>query len=526
MRVANIMKNIIKIFLASNILAFGSVDLTAADATVSSSGNWSESSTWGGSYPGSAVDTLNFTQGGLELVVDSNASAKQILLHDDDGYTNNASIVINQGVSFNIGGISPAIKGADNPAPSGDNWKTILTFSGAGTLNISLPQSSYISYGKYIFNADVVNDGPTNLSLQLSNATMDVNGTWNGNQTIDMFANSVLNVNGSMNVYNVKGWAQCNINVNAGGTLNIQKNPNYSWATGMYGRIGTVDGSLIVDSGAENSERYSLRLGCDDNNRWDGKWTIGSTGTIKVMSYSKYYFQVRNTALTINSAAKSLYSNNTILFGGYSANASGGSIGDTSVVFNTSNPFTVSTSSQAESSFAIGLVNASGKKAASSVKFTLNADNSFGEIEFFQANADVANTLQADSVLTIAANGHLVNIGKLSLEGADYSELAEDHVYLKLQALTDWTVQLANIETVNTQLIFEDDSYEVYKTSNIQFSTAEDSDTYLDAYLVKNKLDENGYFINTSSAVPEASTYAAIMGVVALAASLLRRRRR
>ncbi|MFR6032380.1 MAG: hypothetical protein ACLUKN_03870 [Bacilli bacterium] len=43
-------------------------------------------------------------------------------------------------------------------------------------------------------------------------------------------------------------------------TLNIQKNPNYSWATGMYGRIGTVDGSLIVDSGAENSERYSLRL--------------------------------------------------------------------------------------------------------------------------------------------------------------------------------------------------------------------------------------------------------------------------
>ena len=503
MRVANIMKNIIKIFLASNILAFGSVDLTAADATVSSSGNWSESSTWGGSYPGSAVDTLNFTQGGLELVVDSNASAKQILLYDDDGYTNNASIVINQGVSFNIGGISPAIKGADNPAPSGDNWKTILTFSGAGTLNISLPQSSYISYGKYIFNADVVNDGPTNLSLQLSNATMDVNGTWNGNQTIDMYANSVLNVNGSMNVYNVKGWAQCNINVNAGGTLNIQKNPNYSWATGMYGRIGTVDGSLIVDSGAENSERYSLRLGCDDNNRWDGKWTIGSTGTIKVMSYSKYYFQVRNTALTINSAAKSLYSNNTILFGGYSANASGGSIGDTSVVFNTSNPFTVSSFSQAESSFAIGLVNASGKKAASSV-----------------------NTLQADSVLTIAANGHLVNIGKLSLEGADYSELAEDHVYLKLQALTDWTVQLANIETVNTQLIFEDDSYEVYKTSNIQFSTAEDSDTYLDAYLVKNKLDENGYFINTSSAVPEASTYAAIMGAVALAASLLRRRRR
>lgn len=172
-------------------MAFGSVDLTAADATVSSSGNWSESSTWDGSYPGSAVDTLNFTQGGLELVVDSNASAKQILLHDDDGYTNNASIVINQGVSFNIGGISPAIKGADNPAPSGDNWKTILTFSGAGTLNISLPQSSYISYGKYIFNADVVNDGPTNLSLQLSNATMDVNGTWNGNQTIDMFANSV-----------------------------------------------------------------------------------------------------------------------------------------------------------------------------------------------------------------------------------------------------------------------------------------------------------------------------------------------
>ena len=156
----------------------------------------------------------------------------------------------------------------------------------------------------------------------------------------------------------------------------------------------------------------------------------------------------------------------------------------------------------------------------------MNADNSFGEIEFFQANADVANTLQADSVLTIAANGHLVNIGKLSLEGADYSELAEDHVYLKLQALTDWTVQLANIETVNTQLIFEDDSYEVYKTSNIQFSTAEDSDTYLDAYLVKNKLDENGYFINTSSAVPEASTYAAIMGAVALAASLLRRRRR
>lgn len=120
----------------------------------------------------------------------------------------------------------------------------------------------------------------------------------------------------------------------------------------------------------------------------------------------------------------------------------------------------------------------------------------------------------------------MVNIGKLSLEGADYSDLAEDHVYLKLQALTDWTVQLANIETVNTQLIFEDDSYEVYKTSNIQFSTAEDSDTYLDAYLVKNKLDENGYFINTSSAVPEASTYAAIMGAVALAASLLRRRRR
>ena len=38
--------------------------------------------------------------------------------------------------------------------------------------------------------------------------------------------------------------------------------------------------------------------------------------------------------------------------------------------------------------------------------------------------------------------------------------------------------------------------------------------------------DENGYFINTSSAVPEASTYAAIMGAVALAASLLRRRRR
>ena len=315
------MKNIIKIISVPYIMVFSALSSMAADATVSSSGNWSDASTWDGSAPGTSVDTLNFVSSGLQLTVDSNASAQQILLFEDDGYANNASIYINDGVAFNIGGISPTIKGADNPIPSDGNWKTTLTFEGPGTLNISLPQSSYFSYGKYIFNSNVVNDGPTNLSLQLSNATMDVNGTWTGNQTIDMFANSVLNVNGSMSVYNLKGWAQCNINVNAGGTLNIQKNPNYSWATGMYGRIGTVNGNLIVDSGAENSERYSLRLGCDDNNRWDGKWTIGSTGTIKVMSYSKYYFQVRNTALTINSAAKSIYSNNTILFGGFSANA-------------------------------------------------------------------------------------------------------------------------------------------------------------------------------------------------------------
>lgn len=520
------MKNIIKIISVSYIMVFSALSSMAADATVSSSGNWSDASTWDGSAPGTSVDTLNFVSSGLQLTVDSNASAQQILLFEDDGYANNASIYINDGVAFNIGGISPTIKGADNPIPSDGNWKTTLTFEGPGTLNISLPKSSYFSYGKYIFNSNVVNDGLTNLSLQLSNATMDVNGTWTGNQTIDMFANSVLNVNGSMSVYNLKGWAQCNINVNAGGTLNIQKNPNYSWATGMYGRIGTVNGNLIVDSGAENSERYSLRLGCDDNNRWDGKWTIGSTGTIKVMSYSKYYFQVRNTALTINSAAKSIYSNNTILFGGFSANASGGAIIDTSVVFNTSSPFTVSSANQADSSFAIGLVNASGKKAASQVKFTLNADNSFGEIEFFQANADVANTLQTDSVLTIAANGHLVNIGKLALEGADYSTLAEDHTYLKLQALTDWTIQIANIETINTELVFEDDSYEVYKTNNIKFSTLDDVDEYFDAYIVKDKMDENGYFINTSSAVPEASTYAAIMGAVALAVALYRKRSR
>lgn len=523
MGIVNTMKNIISIFSAPYILILGAASSMAADATVSSSGNWSDPSTWGGTVPGNSVDTLNFLSDGLNLSIDSDASAKQILLFEDDGYATNSTISIASGANFSIGGISPTIKGADNPPPSDGNWKTTLTFDGPGNLNISLPQSSYLSYGKYVFNANVSNDGPTNLSLQLSNATMDVNGTWKGTQTIDMFANSTLNVNGNMSVYNLKGWAQCNINVNSGGTLNIQKNPNYSWATGMYGRIGTVNGNLYVESGAENSERYSLRLGCDDNNRWNGEWTIGSSGTIKVMSYSKYYFQVRNSVLTINSAAKSISSNNSILFGGYASNASGGSITDTNVVFNTSGPFSVSTFNQADSSFAIGLVNSSGKMASSRVLFTLNADNSFGEIEFFRANSDVANTLQTDSVLTIAANGHSVNIGKLFLEGVE-STLAEGHTYLMLQALTDWTIQIANIETINTELVFEDDFYEVYKTGNIKFSTSGDSENYFDAYLVKNKLDENGYFINTSSVVPEASTYAAAMGLFALALVLFRRR--
>ena len=86
------MKNIIKIISVPYIMVFSALSSMAADATVSSSGNWSDASTWDGSAPGTSVDTLNFVSSGLQLTVDSNASAQQILLFEDDGYANNASI--------------------------------------------------------------------------------------------------------------------------------------------------------------------------------------------------------------------------------------------------------------------------------------------------------------------------------------------------------------------------------------------------------------------------------------------------
>ncbi len=191
-----------------------------------------------------------------------------------------------------------------------------------------------------------------------------------------------------------------------------------------------------------------------------------------------------------------------------------------------SNLITIGGKKQSEASFDICAVDRAEShkhlNSSKTSKIILDADNDFGKFNFY-----------GDSVLTLVANGFASNIGgfgTVDTESYSYTtttgvtvnvvgatggvtlkitESEDFKIFIKGGKKADGTADIANIES------YLDDKD--VRTSNIFVDGQE-------AFLIYNE-EKGGWYVNSTGAVPEPATVAAVFGLAALGCALYRRRR-
>ena len=122
--------------------------------TVVQSGNWSDSSTWGGSVPASSSDSpvnaLEFGSDNLTLGVDGN----QYINYIDTGSNTNTTINIDSGKTLYL--LSTTV-GGTNTVGTSSSKDNVLHFTGDGTLNLggAGKNEGFFIKGTYIFDTAV-----------------------------------------------------------------------------------------------------------------------------------------------------------------------------------------------------------------------------------------------------------------------------------------------------------------------------------------------------------------------------------
>ena len=192
-----------------------------------------------------------------------------------------------------------------------------------------------------------------------------------------------------------------------------------------------------------------------------------------------------------------------------------------------SNLITIGGKAQGEASFDICAVDrAEAHKhltSSKTSKIILDADNDFGKFNFY-----------GDSVLTIVANGFASTIGgfgTVDTESYSYTTTsgstvnvvgATGSVSLKITESEDFKIFIkGGIDADGNAVIDKIDSYldenKDVRASNISVDGEK-------AFLIYNE-EKGGWYVNSSAAVPEPATVAAVFGLAALGFALYRRRR-
>ena len=469
---------------AKYLFIFSSIASSAlfGESIVSTSGNWSSSSTWQDSAvpstsSSSQLDFLRFSSGGLNLNVDSTEYVNAV----DVGSNDNTTINIASGETLYLTGYTE--DGTyKNSVIYADSQTQNITFSGDGTLRFNLQGQRNIVRGNVVFDVDTYatnslyfsDKGTVTFKKNFTSTNqISVGGTWNFiiESGVNFSISQAFNLWGNTGSFTLKEGAT--VENKAGGAQ-------------FYN--GDISGNIICKGSSDHdANRYAFK---SINAVYNATATVTQTGGGALRS-------ILGGNITSSAAAGKLSFESKL-----SINT------DATITLNSSNAFTTEgASTQGESNFYLMNQEIEGKYpdryetlTASNVNFILNADNDFGTFFFYGA-----------SELSMTTNGKSVNIGKFDVV-PDSSGSVSAH----FTDLVDFTVKINSLD--NIKLFEEGDSI---RAENVFFG----SEYKECAYILKDTQNEGWWWINATAAVPEPSDCAAVFGVFALAlAAALKRK--
>ena len=468
-------------YMVSGALFMAAAVVSATDYTVSKSGNWSDASIWsGGEVPATTVsDNVIFGADNITLTVDGSGKTSVGTLNFG---SYNATIDIASGSTLflreeNSLGVAAGKK---------------LTFNGDGTLELWGKGKNFVATASTLeFNTDVsivngqgnfraagisFNKGLTAVSVVVFDNGAHVD--FHGNITI----NNQLNLHGTSSTIASVFHADSVVKLGSG--------------EGSYGglllRNAKVFGTIEVN---KNRETALIILG------YNYGTTVFEAGSSLVQQNSGTTDSfigniVESGKLQIKAGVKNFDLEKDLRIRG-------------TLQLGSSNLITIGGKKQGEASFDICSVDRTNRKfnSTTTAQFILDADNDFGKLNFY-----------GESVLTFVANGFSSTIGGFGVVDTEsqtgsvtlkITESEDFKIFIKGGKKADGTADIANIES------YLDDTD--VRTSNIFVDGQE-------AFLIYNET-KGGWYVNSSAAVPEPATVAAIFGLFALGFVAYRRRR-
>lgn len=488
-----------KYALSSAIFAAAFV-ASATDYTVKQSGDWSDGATWqGGSAPTtSASDNVIFGSAGISSTISADTTVGTLNVSAGD-----ATISIGDGKTLTL---TSFVLGSG---------KT-FTSNGDGTLILKSRITGTAASGIYNFNSKV--ETP-NVNFIVENFTGELN-FYNGLYISNQYGDD----NGRI----VFG--------SAGGILRFGKETlGYTGAKKDYIIEGILNAhttkSFIIGSDANTVSKRGLMVG---NMNVYGTLSVAGVGTwrdfhsSRITGNSVFYAGSEFTQTrSLPDQYKNIIGGNLTLKSGVKKFAYGNDVtlsNKAKLTLETSNLITVNGAAQGESTFYLQQMNVNQGGVIDSRVFTsanvtieLLADNDFGAFDFCGA-----------SILNLITNGNKVVIGGFTVSDTSSSyktkadgvetvhELTVEagSVSLNISKSADNTIFIKSLENLDT---YDEDG--VLRASNILIKT-ENGD--VNAFLIA---AEGGWYVNSTAAVPEPATVAALFGLAALGFAFYRRRR-
>ena len=468
-------------YMVSGALFMSAAVVYATDYTVSKSGNWSDASIWSGGEVPSTTESDNVIFGADNITLTVDGSGKTSVGTLNFG-SYNATIDIASGSTLflreeNSLGVAAGKK---------------LTFNGDGTLELWGKGKNFVATASTLeFNTDVsivngqgnfraagisFNKGLTAVSVVVFDNGAHVD--FHGNITI----NNQLNLHGTSSTIASVFHADSVVKLGSG--------------EGSYGglllRNAKVFGTIEVN---KNRETALIILG------YNYGTTVFEAGSSLVQQNSGTTDSfigniVESGKLQIKAGVKNFDLEKDLRIRG-------------TLQLGSSNLITIGGKKQGEASFDICSVDRTNRKfnSTTTAQFILDADNDFGKLNFY-----------GESVLTFVANGFSSTIGGFGVVDTEsqtgsvtlkITESEDFKIFIKGGKKADGTADIANIES------YLDDTD--VRTSNIFVDGQE-------AFLIYNET-KGGWYVNSSAAVPEPATVAAIFGLFALGFVAYRRRR-
>lgn len=485
-----------KYALSSAIFAAAFV-ASATDYTVKQSGDWSDGATWqGGSAPTTSSDNVIFGSAGISSTISVDTTVGTL-----DVSAGDATISIGDGKTLTM-----------NSFVLGSG-KT-FTSNGDGTLILKSKITGATASGVYNFNSKV---DASKLDFVVVNFAGEIN-FYNG-LNISGKGNSGRLVVGSPNAVvrfgkETAGYTGAKQDYTIGGILNchtvksftIGSDANVSSGEGLMVNNMGVYGVLTVSGVGSWTDYHSSKIGGTST------FYTGSEFT-QTRSLPDQFKNIIGGNLTLKSGVKKFAYGNDVTLGN-----------GAKLTLETSNIITVNGAAQGESTFYLQQMNVAQGGLIDSRYFTrsnatieLRSDNDFGAFDFCGA-----------SILNLITNGNKVVIGGFTVSDTSSSyktkadgvetvhELTVEpgSVSLNISNSADNTIFIKSLENLDT---YDEDG--VLRASNILIKTA---DGDVNAFLIA---AEGGWYVNSTAAVPEPATVAALFGLAALGFALYRRRR-